>query len=311
MRIFPIIPVWLMAVICIILIIYEIKGRENFLHVLIIVLLFLINLRIMFPTNNSNVVSNNLDVLFVIDNTISMQAEDYNGSDTRLNGVKNDCKYIIDNLDGARFSIITFNNTSKIITPFTKDKQITIQQIEIISPLDELYAKGSSLNTPLEAIKTSLNSSNEDQRIRILFFISDGEITDNSSLSSYSEIKKLVSNGAVLGYGTTSGGYMKVKEKYSDKEIYVMDRSDYPYKKAISRINESNLKQIASDINVDYINMHKQNNIDNKINEIKGIMNSSLEIQDKSSYEDIYYIFVIPLLLLITSELNKCRRNFG
>lgn len=264
----------------------------------------------MIPNNNSQVLTNNLDVLFVIDNTISMNAEDYNGNNTRLSAVKQDCKYIVEKLSGARFSVITFNNTAKIMTPYTKDTNITIETVDIIEPIDELYAKGSSLNTPLDTMISSLKSSQKkEDRIRILFFISDGEITDDSSLKSFSEVSKYIDNGAVMGYGTNKGGYMKTKNKYSESEDYIIDYTNYNYNKAISKIDENNLQKIAKDINVEYIHMERQVDINRKLDEIKRLTTSNIDSSDKSTYDDTYYIFVIPLLVLLTIELNNLRRK--
>ncbi len=311
MKLFPIIPIWIMLIICISLIIYIILfNKKNINQIIIIVLLFIINLRIMIPSNNSIILSNNLDVLFVIDNTISMNAEDYDGNKTRLSAVKKDCNYIIKKLNGARFSLITFNNKAKVVTPFTKDYNITTEAIDIITPIEELYAKGSSLNTPYDEIINSLKSSEKkDNRIRILFFISDGEITDESTLKSFKEIAKYINNGAVLGYGTTKGGYMKTKSKWSDNEEYIIDESNYKYEKAISKIDEKNLKNIADDIKIDYIHMEKQSNINNKLSEIEKTVKNGIASSDKSTYEDTYYYLLIPLLIVITLEFNKFRRK--
>lgn len=311
MKIFPIIPIWIMIIICTALIIFIIKkNNKNIIQIIIVILLFIINLRIMIPNNNSQVLTNNLDVLFVIDNTISMNAEDYNGNNTRLSAVKQDCKYIVEKLSGARFSVITFNNTAKIMTPYTKDTNITIETVDIIEPIDELYAKGSSLNTPLDTMISSLKSSQKkENRIRILFFISDGEITDDSSLKSFSEVSKYIDNGAVMGYGTNKGGYMKTKNKYSESEDYIIDYTNYNYNKAISKIDENNLQKIAKDINVEYIHMERQVDINRKLDEIKRLTTSNIDSSDKSTYDDTYYIFVIPLLVLLTIELNNLRRK--
>ena len=305
MRLFPIIPLWIMTPISIILLIFILKSKKkNLIQIIIIILLFVINLRIMIPTKNSEIQQNNLDVLFVIDNTISMEANDYSNNKTRLQGVKEDCKNIIEQLQGARFSIITFNNNAKVVTPFTKDTNTTIETIDIISPISELAAKGSSLNTPLETILLSLkSSSNEKNRIKILFFISDGEITDESTLESYKEVKKYISNGAVLGYGTTSGGTMKIEDKYYNTSKYIMDN----YKLAVSKLDETNLKKIAKDTNIDYINMNKQSNLKAKLKQIKNITTSKLAKSDKSSYDDTYYFLLLPLLVLLTIEFNKYR----
>ena len=309
MRSFPIIPIWLMAIICILLLIYVIKyNNKNINHIIIIILIFIINLRIMIPSNNAQILANNLDVLFVIDNTVSMNAEDYEGNQTRMSGVKKDCQFIIKRLNGARFSIINFNNIAKIVTPFTKDYNITSEAIDIMSPIDELYAKGSSLNVPIEAIIDSLKTSEEkEDRIRILFFISDGEITDESKLESYSEIANHVNNGAILGYGTTTGGYMKNTSEYKTDE-YIMYYSN-GYNKALSKLDENNLKQIANDTKLEYIHMDKQSNLNAKLKEIENIIKNGIESSDKSTYDDTYFFFIIPLIIVIMLEFNKFRRK--
>ena len=309
MKLFPIIPIWIMLIICISLIIYIIIKKRDLLQILIIILLFIINLRIMIPSNNSKTIKNDLDILFVIDNTISMNALDYNGSNTRLSGVKEACNYIIDELNGSRFSVITFDNTSRIVTPYTYDANITREAISIMMPINELYAKGSSIDVSLDSIMYSLkNSKKKNDNNRIIFFISDGENTSNNSIKSFKSISKYISDGAVLGYGTKKGGYMKDESEYATNE-YIMDYTGTNFGKAISKIDEKNLKEIANDMDVDYIHVINSNNINSKIKQIKNKTKSTLESNDKSSYDDIYYIFVIPLLILLFIEFDRFRRR--
>ena len=309
MRCFPIIPIWIMIIICALGLFFVLKEKnKKIVQIIIIILLFVINLRIMIPNENSRIMSNNLDVLFVIDNTISMNAEDY-GNNTRLYAVKNDCKYIINKLNGARFSLINFNNSAKIAIPYTRDSNMVSEAIDILEPIGSLDARGSSLNTPIDTIISSLNSSmKKDDRVRILFFISDGEITDGSTLESYSEISKYVNNGAVMGYGTTKGGYMKSKNKYIDSNEYIKDSTNN-YQIAVSKIDEDNLKKIAKDINIDYVYMDNQSKINNKLKNIENLIKEGVESGDKSTYDDIYYIFVIPLLFSLMFEFNQIRRK--
>ena len=313
MVVFPIIPIWLMIIICAVLIIICLKySKKNILRILMIILIFIINLRIMIPNDKTETFSNNLDVLFVIDSTISMDALDYKGNQTRLSGVKSDSKHIINELSGARFSVVSFDNNAKIVVPFTYDTDIVLDSIEYISPLSQTYATGSSLNTPYELIENIFKNNTDNDRTKVIFFISDGEITDESSLKSYKEISKYINGGAVLGYGTTQGGYMKYKEMFgSEKESYLMYY--YPgegYSKAVSKIDESNLKKIASDLKVDYIKMNNESDIDRKLTSIKNKTDLKASTMDKSSYDDIYYIFIIPLLVLMVLDFNKIRRKF-
>lgn len=315
MMISGIIPIWLMLIICIIATVFVFKtnhSKNNLIRKgIIILLLFLINLRIMIPGKNSETVVNNLDVLFVIDNTISMIAEDYQGSNTRLQAVKEDTKYIAEKLAGARFSVMTFNDRVDLLTPYTRDINITAEAIETLNVANQYYAKGSTLNIVLDDMTKQLEESNKkDNRISILFFISDGEITNEDKLKSFSSAKKYVENGAVLGYGTNEGGKMKVKD-YDDKDTYLEDFSsyDYPVPKAVSKIDENNLKSIADDIGIDYIHMTNKTNIDSKIKEIENLMVRDFEKDSKNSYTDTYYIFAIPLLGMLIYEFINYKRK--
>lgn len=307
MKCFPIIPIWLMLIICLFLIFLVIKDwQKNIYKILIIICLFLINLRIMLPTDQAKIMANNLDVLFVIDNTISMNAEDYNGTNTRLSAIKNDTKYIVDNLTGARFALITFDNKARIVSPYSNDPNIILEAVDILKPIRTLYAKGSSLNTPKDEMIKELESSlKKENRISILFFISDGEITaEKASLESYQDLKKYVKNGAVLGYGTAKGGYMREYDDYGKNASYIIDYTQGSAK-AVSKIDENNLKQIAKDLNIDYIHMDKQNNITKKVKEIAKMPKQDLKNTDKSSYKDTYFYLVIPLLALIFIEIRR------
>lgn len=314
MRIFPIIPIWLMIIICIALVLFIFifkKNKATWYELGVVIIIFIINLRIMFPTDNANVLTNNLDVLFVIDNTVSMYAEDYGSkNEPRMDAVKEDCFYIINNLGGARFSLITFNNYSKIALPYTYDNDIVVESIDILLPLNEFYARGSSLNTPLEDMISVLkrNFKNGENRRKIIFFISDGEITDESKLESFKEVSNYIDDGAVLGYGTADGGYMHVTDEYTGEVSYLEDRSDWPYKNAVSKMDENNLKSIAKDIKVSYIKMDKQKDIDKKLKEIKNSSKTKTENVDQLSYTDIYYIFLIPLIILLFLIYREYRR---
>lgn len=311
MRIFPIIPIWIMVIILLGLLIFILKDNkfnEKIREIVIIILLFVINLRIMIPSSDVDLLSNDLDVLFVIDNTISMNAEDYNGNDTRLIGVKEACNYIINELSGARFSIMTFSNEVKTITPYTNDINMTLESIEIMSVPERIRAKGTSLNIIKDAIINRLENQNNERK-QLVFIISDGEITNEEELESFKKISDYVDGGSVLGYGTVKGGYMREIDKYDDEVTYIMDTSGLKYEKAISKIDENNLKKMADDIKIDYIKVNKINNIYNKVNDIKKMVNSKITNDNKSAYKDTYYYFVLLLMIVLILDFRKYKRG--
>ncbi len=310
MKSFPILPIWLMLIISGILIFVIIRknkektwiNKSTILELFMVLLLFIINLRIMSPSGKAQVVANNLDIIFVIDKSISMIANDYQ-TKPRLDGVKEICTHIVDTFEGAKFSIITFDNSSSIVTPLTKDSIMTREAIDIIQVKAEWMSYGSTLNAPIENMLTVLKSSKEkEDRTRILFYISDGEITrENEQVTSFEAMKEYLDNGAVLGFGTKEGATMYIGE---DKSLAKDYYGGYMYdtangQKAISKIDEKNLQKIANDMNVDYLHIENKKDMEQKVKDIKKLTTSNFENTSKSSYEDTYFYLIIPLLLLL------------
>lgn len=307
----PIIPVWVMVLLIPIFIVcLSHDKKKRIRQIVIIALIFLINIRIMVRKEDAEVITNDLDVLFVVDTTISMIAEDYNGDSTRLSGVKDDMKYIIEELEGAKFSIVTFDNSSKVVLPYTRDKDILYEAIDIIKVSEYMFARGTTLNASIDGMEQQLEASaSKEERARIVFFISDGEITSSTDqkvdTNLFSIFGSYISDGAVLGYGTSEGGYMYVKTGDYGSYKYL----DYKGKKAVSIIDEGNLDLVAKSLGVDYINMSKQSNLESKLADIKDGITYDFDVVDKTAYADTYYIFVVPLLGLLIYEFINFRRG--
>lgn len=309
----PIIPIGVMAGICVALLILKRRGVFPYIRqIIMIALLFMINLRITIPNGIQEIQTQQMDayVLFVIDDTISMLAEDYDGNGRRLDAVKEDCSYIVDELNGAKFSVVYFHNKAQLLSPYTDDPSFIKSAIRSITPLQELYAKGTTLNIckdqMLEMLETAQERDNGDV---IVFFISDGEITSGGQLESFKEMREYVDNGAVLGYGTNEGGNMHMLNYYDEYEL-IMDETDWSnYKPAVSCIDEKNLKSIASDLNVEYIHMTSQGKIDSVLEEIKESVTSDTIEKVEEGYDETYFWFAIPLALMLVFEFVAFKKK--
>lgn len=309
----PIIPIWLMAIICIALAVCKRKGKFAYIRqIIMIILLFMINLRMMIPTDvEASTKRIDANVFFVIDNTISMAANDCADGTTRMDALKADCNNITGSLSGARFSLITFANISKLVFPLTESTSFVNSCIKGIGVTDELYAKGSSMNICKDMVVELVKAAHEKNTGKVIvFFISDGEITNGDNLDSFKEAAKYIDGGAVLGYGTSKGGNMYIKDYFSDDLVVIEDKSEYPYKKAVSKIDEENLKAIAKDMGIEYINMTTENKLDTVIDNIK---KDTASLGDEDSrldgYKDIYFIFIIPLLGMLVYEFINWKRK--
>ncbi len=318
MKINPIIPIWLMTIICVVLLTFRRKGIAAYIRqIVMVILLFIINLRIMVPDGTVYTSERKLDasVIIVVDDTVSMLARDYADDTARLDGVKADCRYIIDELYGAKFSVISFDNEANLLCPFTSDPGFATDVIEAIVTPDPFYAKGSSMNAANELMTECLkNAADRGEGKVLLFFISDGEITNGESLESFKDASGCVDDGAVLGYGTREGAKMYYTDTYSyyldgEAEEEVVRNSDY--EEGISKIDEDNLKQIADDLNLEYIHMQQQSDIAGTVQRIKSQIEGTEEAAAEKGYGETYHFFVIPLLFLLIYEFWKGSRRNG
>ncbi len=310
----PILPVWLMGSLCVIYLLLNRRGAKNYIRqILILILLFIINLRIMVGSSEAETALVGADVLFVVDNTISMLAEDYDGAGRRLDAVKEDCKYIMEQLPGSSYSLVSFGNNVQSMVPYTIDVTVVDQAIRSLEGQAKMYAVGTSLNDVLKELPNLLD--NDRDNVQVVFFISDGEITNGESLKSATDLKKYVDYGAVLGYGTQEGGPMRAISFFGsedEKEYLTYYDVDLGDQKSISKIDEANLKTIAGDMGVEYIHMTEPSQMDESLTKIRrGIETAPKEKKADSTegYSDIYHWFVIPLLLLLVIDFIYYKRR--
>lgn len=308
----PIIPIWAMAILCVFFLFLKRKGKVNYIRqILIVILLFVINMRIMVRGDDVPTVLPKVDVLFVVDNTISMLAEDYNGDGRRMDAVKNDCKYIMEQFPGASFSVVTFEDSVQTLVPYTVDANMAAETIGLLHGQTKYHAQGTSLNEVMGAMEQVLDDDRKNYKI--LFFISDGEVVNSEELKSYKGLEQYVDAGAVLGYGTEKGGPMKTVEYLDEEPEYLYYYDDqYNEKLAISKIDEGNLRNIASDFGIDYVHMTDQSEIGSTIKDLQAKVDNleiTEDMESKEGYVDIYYLFVIPLVLLLLWDFIYYKRK--
>lgn len=269
---------------------------------LIYVLAFIIGVRPILKETRYEFATKNLDVLFVVDTTISMWAQDYNGTrKPRMDGAIKDVNYVIDELAGSNFGLVTFDDSAHVLAPFTQDMQYIRDLLDTLETPDSYYASGSDLSIPYKDVEALLlSSARKENRKTIVFYISDGEITNGNELKDYSDLDQYIDGGAVMGYGTESGGRMKDGGSVT-RFVY-----DYTlHQDAISRIDESNLQKIADELGLTYIYMNDGNaGLQGAVEIIKEGSKTVIESGDGAEIEkDIYFYFAIPLALLVLMEI--------
>lgn len=314
----PIIPLTTMIVFTSILLLIVILNRKHIIvRIIILALLFIISQRPMLLNGEDITYNLDLDIIFVIDNTASMNAIDVN-NDTRMKAVINDCKNIMDTFPGSSFAVITFGNYAQVRAPFSNDNGLINGIIDTLKVIDPIYGAGTTLDLPFDSIKKFLESSQEKEKHkRILFFMTDGELTNQEKLSNnfskYNSIKDMIDNGAVLGYGTEKGAKIRIVDSVNqstitDSEGYLLENVRGSKSLAISKMDEKNLKDLAASLSLDYYHMTNTSVLSNKLMEIR---DEAIENEEDTEYsnKDLYYYFSFALLIVLLYELFYYRRR--
>ena len=166
----------------------------------------------------------NVEIYLVVDRTGSMAAEDWAGGPaagggTRLDGVKSDLTAIRDAWPQARFCILALDGAAARELPLTSDLDAVTSWIGSLQQEITQRSQGSSLDGMLPLLVQTLTRAKEKnpEDARLVYILSDGEATDNgrgagaagTAGATWAEAGELTDGGAVLGYGTASGGMMR------------------------------------------------------------------------------------------------------
>ena len=125
-------------------------------------------------------VTSNIEVYFVIDRTGSMGAEDWDGENPRIDGVRNDVATLMGVLTGARYSILSWDSSVHTDMPLTTDSSAVASYMATFTRELSSSSQGSSINRPAADLAKLLKKNKErhPENIRTVFILSDGETSN-------------------------------------------------------------------------------------------------------------------------------------
>lgn len=202
------------------------------------------------PGGESETLATEVDVVFVVDTTASIVAEDWDGDEPRLDGVRADVEEIVAHYVGARYALVTFDADAVVRVPLTTDARALGTAMAVLRPEVTANSRGSSVGIAAPLLADTLRAAEEldPDRVRLVFYLGDGEQTAPVAVESFADSARWVDGGAVLGYGTPAGGRMLVTSLDDGPDEYIT----YQGQPALSVIDPENLRVIADDLGVDY-----------------------------------------------------------
>ena len=231
-----------------------------------------------------------VDIVFAIDVSKSMLAEDI--APNRIFKAKRLVSEIFNKLGSDRVGIIAYASTAIPVLPITDDFSSAKMFLESLNT-DMLSSQGTSIVEAIELSKGYFDD--ENQTNRVLCILSDGEdheYDENQFISTLSDSGIIILS---VGLGSTKGAPIPIKENNIVKSYKKDDKGEV----VITKLNDELLKKIATQSSGKYI---KGDNtslvVDEIINELKEMDKKEFESKQFVSFKDQFQWFLGAGLLL-------------
>lgn len=243
------------------------------------------------PGKTEDIYRKGVDIMFVLDVSKSMLAEDIKPS--RLERAKQLLSLLIPKLENDRIGLVLFAGRAYMQMPLTTDHGAAKMYIQDASP-NAVPTQGTVIAEALNMANSSFNS--KEQKYKAIVLISDGEDHD---ADAEKVAKELAKNGVMIntvGIGSPDGAPIidpATKELKKDAEGQTV----------ISKLNEAELSQLSDITNGTYIRL---GNMDDALmtltQQLDSIQKKSLTDTEYVSYESYFQWFIAAALLLLLSE---------
>lgn len=255
--------------------------------------------------------SRDLDIYFVLDLSPSAGAQDFNGTETRFSGMEADVNAIAAHFAGASYSLITFGASARVVLPLSQDAGSLKTATKYLRPESPLSSVGSSISIARDVLAQRLTAAQKlrSTRPRLVFYLGDGEQTAAEKPGSFKQALEIVNGGAVLGYGTSQGGKMRTYEYGLDNPgEFIVDPNSPERAPAISRIDETNLRAIAQQLDVPYLHRTAPAEIEGVLKDVdREASSQAAQIQEGingTGRHELYWIPAVAALAVLIRELG-------
>lgn len=236
-----------------------------------------------------------IDVYILLDVSLSMTAEDIKPS--RLEKAKNDISKLIRRLQGDRLGLIVFSGQAYVQIPLTTDYAAANLFLSAVD-VNSVPQAGTAIGPAIELATNSFKEDSETKKAIVI--ITDGEDHEG-------DLEKVVEDAAgkgidiyAIGLGSASGVPIPLYSSSGQQAGYKKDRYG---EVVLTKLDEVTLQMLADKGNGKYY--HGSNNDD----ELEKIYNDLAKIEKTefgatkiTEYEDRFYYFLIPAILLLFIE---------
>lgn len=241
--------------------------------------------------------SEGVEMMFVVDVSNSMLAEDF--TPNRLDRTRYAIDKLFTQLNQDRVGVVVFAGEAKVQLPITTDYRMARSFTKRLSP-QLVDVQGTLLSDAIEL--ASLSFSQREDASRVMILITDGEAHDNDAIVAAERAAERGIRIFAIGIGSPQGAPIKVGGEFIKDEKGEM---------VVSRLNEQLLQQITEIGKGGYIRAsNAEFGLSEIVDEIAKMEKSERSTLTFDEYnEQFHWILWIALALLLIEGLLLDRRN--
>ena len=267
-----------------------------FTAVLAVVFLMFSLLRPQWGEEKKKVTRRGLDVIFMLDTSLSMLAADVKPS--RIEKSKIEIKSFVKKLKGDRIGLIPFAGSSFLQSPLTLDYSAFFLFLDALS-VGYIPDPGSSF---VDALRNAIRAFPKgEKKYRAVVVFSDGEFHGEDMSGALAEAKQQGIRIYAVGMGTREGEPIPLK---AGKGKVVGYKKDSTGQVVISRLDPQALTQIASQTGGLYFpGTAGEQEIDLIYKDMQSLGKKELKEKIMTEREEHYQLFLLLGLLLLFAAL--------
>lgn len=283
------------------------RRRQKIKMFLLLITLLFLGLAIARPQIGTHAVpvkTEGIDLIFALDTSLSMQAEDIKPN--RLTRAKHEISALMDKLRGDRVGIVIFSGTSFIQCPLTFDYSAAKLFLDAVDT-HSISVPGTVIEQAIRAsIKAFENSQTESAKVVIL--LTDGESHEGDPIKAAEEAQELGIKIYTIGIGSEKGELIPLRDGEGNLAGYKKDRAGNV---VMTKLDQLSLEKIAVLTDGQYYHVSSGGiGLEKIYDDISRMEKTERDTRLVTHYEEQYQYFIgIALALLLLETFLGDRRK--
>ncbi len=253
-------------------------------------------------TRVQEVKQSGIDVFIALDVSRSMLAQDIKPD--RLDKAKYQISSLINKLKGDRIGLIIFAGEAFVQFPLTTDYSAANLFLSAVD-VNSVPQQGTAIASAIELATKSFDYKTSTQKVIVI--ITDGEDHEGDIMKAVEGAKDKGIKIYTIGLGSTTGVPIPVYNAQGQQVDYKKDENGNI---VLTKLDEETLKQIASAGDGKYFQASTyEDYLDRIYNDLSSLEKSEFGVRKVTDYEDRFYYFLAPAIILLLIEFFISERR--